>query len=58
VRGLRDLVKSFLELLASGLTIEELIEDLPDLERDDLLAAREFGALASGQRHVVPLGAA
>ncbi len=57
VRGLRYPVESLLELLASGMTIEEVIEDHPDLERDDLLAALEFGALVSGQRQV-PLGAA
>jgi uncharacterized protein (DUF433 family) len=58
VRGLRYPVENLLELLASGMSIEEIIEDHPDLERDDLLAALEFGALASGQRLVVPLGAA
>jgi uncharacterized protein (DUF433 family) len=58
VRGLRYPVENLLELLASGMSIEEVIEDHPDLERDDLLAALEFGALASGQRRVVPLGAA
>lgn len=58
VRGLRYPVESLLELLASGMTIDEIIEDYPDLERDDLLAALEFGALVSGQRRVVPLGAA
>ena len=40
------------------MTIEEVIEDYPDLDREDLLAALEFGALASGMRRVVPLGAA
>ena len=49
---------SLLDLLASGMTVEEIIEDFPDLERDDLLAALEFAALVSGQRRVVPLGAA
>jgi len=58
VRGLRYPVENLLELLASGMSIEEIIEDYPDVERDDLLAALEFGALASGQRRVVPLGAA
>jgi uncharacterized protein (DUF433 family) len=57
VRGLRYPVESLLELLASGMTIEEIIEDHPDLERDDLLAALEFGALVSAQRSM-PLGAA
>ncbi|MGH3985359.1 MAG: DUF433 domain-containing protein [Pseudonocardiaceae bacterium] len=58
VRGLRYPVESLLELLSSGMTIEEVLADYPDLERDDLLAALEFGALASGRRRVVPLGAA
>jgi uncharacterized protein (DUF433 family) len=58
VRGLRYPVENLLELLAAGMSIEEIIEDHPDLERDDLLAALEFGALASGHRRVVPLGAA
>lgn len=39
VRGLRYPVENLLELLASGMTIDEILEDYPDLERDDLLAA-------------------
>jgi len=58
IRGLRYPVETLLELLASGMTIDEVIADYPDLERDDLLAALEFGALASGSRRVEPLGAA
>ncbi len=57
IRGLRYTVENLLDLLASGMTIEEIVEDHPDLERDDLLAALEFGALATGLRRVVPLGA-
>ena len=58
IRGLRYPVENLLDLLAAGMTIDEVIADHPDLERDDLLASLEFGALASGQRRVVPLGAA
>jgi uncharacterized protein (DUF433 family) len=58
IRGLRYPVENLLELLASGMTIEEILEDYPDLERDDLLAALEFAVLASANRRVVPLGAA
>lgn len=47
VRGLRYPVENLLDLLASGMTIEEIIEDHADLERDDLLAVLEFGVLAS-----------
>jgi uncharacterized protein (DUF433 family) len=57
VRGLRYPVESLLGMLASGMTIEEIIEDYPDLERDDLLAALELGALVSAQCRL-PLGAA
>lgn len=58
IRGLRYPVEDLLELLASGMSIEAVLEDHPDLERDDLLAALEFGALASGQRRVVLLASA
>jgi len=57
VRGLRYPVELLLELLASGMTIEEILDDYPDLERDDLLAALEFGAKTAGMRRV-PLGVA
>ncbi|MGH9222994.1 MAG: DUF433 domain-containing protein [Acidimicrobiales bacterium] len=57
VRGLRYPVATLLELLAAGMTIDEVIADHPDLERDDLLAALEFGALAANQRVVVPRSA-
>lgn len=58
VRGLRYPVHLLLELLSSGMTMEEVLADYPDLQRDDLLAALEFGALAAGGHRVVPLGAA
>jgi uncharacterized protein (DUF433 family) len=58
IRGLRYTVESLLELLSTGMTIDELRSDYPDLERDDILAALEFGALAVGRRRVVPLSAA
>jgi uncharacterized protein (DUF433 family) len=58
VRGLRCPVEHLLELLSAGMTIDEVLDDYPDLEREDLLAALEFGALAAGRSRVVPLGAA
>ena len=39
VRGLRYSVESLLELLSSGMTIDEVLADYEDLEREDLLAA-------------------
>jgi uncharacterized protein (DUF433 family) len=58
VRGMRYPVESLLELLSAGMTINEILDDYPDLEREDILAALEFGALAAGGGRVVPLGAA
>jgi uncharacterized protein (DUF433 family) len=58
VRGLRYPVETLLELLSAGMSVEEVLADYPDLDRDDILAALEFGALAAGRRRVVLLGAA
>jgi len=44
IRGLRYPVENMLELLASGMTIEELLDDYSDLEREDFLACIEYAA--------------
>lgn len=54
VRGLRYPVENLLDLLAAGMTIDQIIADHADLEHDDLLAALEYAALATGQRRVTP----
>ena len=51
-------MQNLLELLSSGMTIDDVLGDYPDLERDDLLAALEFGALTAPGGRVIPLGAA
>lgn len=58
IRGLRYPVADLLDLLASGMSIEDVLADYPDLDREDLLAALEFGALAAGHRKVLPFDAA
>jgi uncharacterized protein (DUF433 family) len=42
VGGLRHPVDAMLEYLAEGDTIEDVLLEFPDLERDDLLACLEF----------------
>ena len=44
IRGLRYPVENILELLASGMDMEELLNDYPDLEKEDILACIEFAA--------------
>jgi uncharacterized protein (DUF433 family) len=39
IRGLRYPVEMILELLSAGMTIEEILADYEDLEREDILAA-------------------
>jgi len=39
IRGMRIRVIDILELLAAGLSFEQIIEELPDLEIDDIKAA-------------------
>ena len=39
IRGMRIRVIDILELLAAGLSFEQIIEELPDLEVEDIKAA-------------------
>jgi uncharacterized protein (DUF433 family) len=39
IRGMRIRVIDILELLAAGLSFEQILEELPDLEVDDIKAA-------------------
>jgi uncharacterized protein (DUF433 family) len=47
IRGLRYPVSSVLEWLAGGMTPEEILQDYPDLEMDDLRAALLYAARLS-----------
>jgi uncharacterized protein (DUF433 family) len=42
IRGLRIRVADILDLLASGLTQTEILEELPDLEKEDIEAALKY----------------
>jgi uncharacterized protein (DUF433 family) len=54
IRGLRYPVEVLLELLSSGMTIEEILADYEDLEREDILAALAFGARLSQVKRMQP----
>lgn len=57
IRGLRYPVETMLELLSSGMTIDEILADYEDLERDDLLAVLAFAAKLSQVKRIEPIGA-
>jgi uncharacterized protein (DUF433 family) len=47
IRGLRYPVEFILELLSAGMTIDEILTDYNDLEREDILAAFHYNGLNS-----------
>lgn len=44
IRGLRIRVSDVLELLANGLKPEEIVEELPDLELEDVFAVLRYAS--------------
>jgi len=54
IRGMRMPVSSLLGYLSSGMTVEEILSEWPELERDDLYQALAYAATALEER-IVPL---
>ena len=52
IQGTRIWVSLLLDLLASGMTMEEVLEEYPNLEPEDVRAAIAYGAEMSRQRYV------
>jgi uncharacterized protein (DUF433 family) len=42
IRGMRIRVVDVLDLLAAGLTFDQILDELPDLEREDIAASIAF----------------
>jgi uncharacterized protein (DUF433 family) len=55
VRGLRYPVETLLELLSSGMTLDDILADYEDLEREDLLAVLAFAARLSRMKQLQPV---
>ena len=47
IRGLRYPVEGVLEMLAGGMSIDDILSDYEDLEREDILASLQFAARRS-----------
>lgn len=45
IRGMRIRVVDVLDLLAAGLSAEQVLEEMPDLELDDIKAALQYATL-------------
>jgi len=44
IRGLRYPVENILECLSAGMSVEEILADYEDLEREDIMAALAFAS--------------
>lgn len=55
IRGLRYTVQSILEMLASGMTHSQILEDFEDLQEDDLKACLLFAAKISEVKSISQL---
>ena len=47
IRGMRIRVSDILEMMGDGVSMEEILTDFPDLEREDILASLQFAARRS-----------
>lgn len=52
IRGMRVTVSAVLGQLAAGQSIEDVLADLPYLEREDIFAALEYAAAAVSEREL------
>ena len=57
VRGLRYPVETILELMSAGMSQDEILNDYPDLEREDMLAVLEYATRLSRVKRIDPLAA-
>lgn len=47
IRGMRIRVSDILEMMGEGVSMEQILLDFPDLEREDILASLQFAARRS-----------
>ena len=55
IRGLRYTVETILELLSSGMEIDDILADYEDLEREDILAALDYARRLSQINRIEPV---
>jgi len=50
IRGLRITVYDILEMLADGMSFEEILDDFPNLTKDDIYATLRYAAKKEKER--------
>lgn len=57
IRGLRITVEQVLKALAGGITVEELLNDYPELEREDIHAVLLYAAELANEERIYAVNA-
>ena len=52
IRGMRWPVEVIIDLLGSGMNMDEILEDHPELEKEDILASLNFAKLYMSGRSI------
>lgn len=55
IRGMRFPVRDILEMLAGGMSHQEILADFPELESEDINAALAFAAAQASFREAIPI---
>ena len=58
IRNMRYPVETILELLSSGMSTEEILDDYEDLEKEDILAVLKYASKLSHIKSIHKLNAA
>ena len=53
IRGMRWPVEVIIDMLSSGMTIEQIVEDHPELEREDVLASLDYAKISLSGRSIL-----
>lgn len=53
IRGMRITVSHVLEMLAGGMTLEQILHDFPYLEKADIEACLEYAARHAAHREIL-----
>jgi uncharacterized protein (DUF433 family) len=52
IRGLRIPVATVVDMVAAGMTTEQILADFPDLDRDDIAEALRYASAALRERQL------
>lgn len=56
IRGMRISVSLIINLVANGMTFEEIVDEYPDLELEDIQQALRYAAWAAEDTVYIPMG--